>query len=207
MQSHPTREAVLTFSSTLFPEVTSAPEQLEAMYPERGLAPDTMVTRIGPSPTGMMHIGTLYVGLVNLMMARQTGGRMILRLEDTDKVREVEGASNFIIESLNRYGVEIDEGPTQDGHELGGYGPYVQSNRREIYQAFAKRLLDQGKAYPCFASVEEIERIRKEQSDSGARTGYYGTWATWRDADQAAVMEALAARLPWVRGGRRISDQ
>lgn len=188
----------MTVTSTFFPEVTTTSEQLEAMNPERGFAPDVMVARIGPSPTGMMHIGTLYVGLVNSMMAHQTGGRMILRLEDTDKVREVEGASNFIIESLNKYGVEIDEGPTQDGHELGDYGPYVQSNRREIYQAFAKRLLDQGKAYPCFASVEEIERIRREQSDSGVRTGYYGTWATWRDADQAEVMEALAARLPWV---------
>ena len=123
---------------------------------------------------------------------------MILRMEDTDKAREVAGATRFIIETLDRFEIKIDEGPTMKGQTAGAYGPYIQSQRRDIYRAFAKTLVEDGKAYPCFATKAELDEIRDDQAQSGARTGYYGPWAIWRNASDAAVSSALRAGLPWV---------
>lgn len=188
----------LNLSSLLFSKDLASPDCIARQYPRRHLDVAAMVTRIGPSPTGMMHIGTLYVALINSMLAHQSKGRMILRIEDTDKRREVEGASKFIVESLQKFGIEHQEGPTLAGDQKGEYGPYVQSQRRNIYQVCAKSLLDAGKAYPCFATPEQLNAIRDEQTKIGARSGYYGQWAIWRNASPASVSDALGADLPWV---------
>ncbi|KAG1649045.1 Glutamate--tRNA ligase [Nymphon striatum] len=205
-KSHANAEAELKITPKLFPDLIPAPAELLAKFGGRRPAKNAMITRVGPSPTGMMHIGTLYVGLINAMLANQSDGTMILRLEDTDKSREVEGASEFIIQSLDRYGIKIDEGPTLSGQERGSHGPYVQSCRRKIYQSFAKHLLLQGKAYPCFSTRDELESARKEQAKLGVRTGYYGSWATWRDANDQAISNAIRARLPWVLRFRSDGD-
>lgn len=188
----------MSFVSKAFPEELVPPGEIEARYPERGLLDGALVTRVGPSPTGMMHIGTLYVGLLNSLLAHQSGGSAILRIEDTDKLREVDGASNFIAESLKSFGIDFDEGSFDTLGNLGEYGPYIQSQRKEIYHSFAKFLLESGKAYLCFATTEELEQIREKQGQSSARTGYYGEWAIWREKPAEAVADALNVGLPWV---------
>lgn len=156
------------------------------------------MTRIGPSPTGMMHIGTLYVGLLNSILAKQTGGVSVLRIEDTDKKRQIDGAVDFIMRSLDRYQISFDEGPHKDGSQPNNYGPYTQSARADTYASFIKSLLEQGKAYPCFCSPAELDSIRSEQEKSSARTGYYASWANWRDKSHADVNHALDQGLPYV---------
>lgn len=185
-------------TSLLFPEPLKAPDSLETQFPPRALDSGAWVTRVGPSPTGKMHIGTLYVGLLNYMLARQSDGVSILRIEDTDRQREVDGATSFIVESLKDFGVQLDEGPDVSNREVGAYGPYFQSHRKDIYQSFAKLLVERGKAYPCFATKDELEETRERQRSSGFRTGYYGAWATWRDRNCDDVDEALKSGKPWV---------
>lgn len=157
-----------------------------------------MVTRVGPSPTGFMHIGTLYVGRICAHFARETGGVSILRIEDTDKKREVEGAVDFITHAFDHFGVTFDEGVDTEGKDKGAYGPYRQSQRMEIYQAYVKHLLATGKAYPCFASGEELDAMRDKQQLRKMRTGYYGVWAEWRDRPEEDVLAALDAGTPFV---------
>lgn len=184
--------------SALFPNDLPSIELLESRYAKRNLANSARVTRIGPSPTGMMHLGTVYMGLLNSMLAAQSGGVSILRLEDTDKSREVQGAAQFILESLEAYGLYFDEGPTVQGTESGRYGPYVQSQRTEIYQAFAKHLVGEGRAYPCFATSAELTQIKDQQAAAGVRAGYYGDWAKWRNPPPGDVEAALGNNTPFV---------
>lgn len=184
-------------AAKLFPNAEAAADVV-ARYPSRRLSPDAAVTRIAPSPTGSMHIGGVYMAVVSKFLAARTGGVFFLRIEDTDKKREAEGAVATIISTLDKMGLTPDEGPLLGGGERGEYGPYTQSERTAIYGAFARRLVEKGWAYPCFASEEDLAAMRSAQEAQKVRPGYYGTWATWRDADVAEVGAALAANTPWV---------
>ena len=142
----------------LFPDVTLTPEEIEKRYPERNLPEGAKVTRLAPSPTGFMHFGTLFPALTNERLAHQSGGVFFLRIEDTDSKREVAGAEKDLIDTLAYYKINFDEGATESG-EIGDYGPYRQSERAEIYHVYAKKLVAEGKAYPCFTTEEELEAL------------------------------------------------
>ncbi|NUQ57613.1 MAG: glutamate--tRNA ligase [Candidatus Paceibacter sp.] len=172
-------------------------EEIERKYPPRQLKEGMMVTRIAPSPTGFMHIGSLYTALVSERLAHQTGGVFYLRIEDTDKKREVEGAVDLIINSMNHFGVKIDEGENIFHNEIGEYGPYKQSERREIYKAYVKLLLEKELAYPCFCSPEELEDMRKQQEKLKVPFGYYGKWAKWRNQPKEDVQKMLNTGRPF----------
>ena len=152
----------------------------EEKYPERDLPEGAIVTRFAPSPTGFVHIGGLYQSLIARKLASQTNGVFFLRVEDTDQKREVENAVSGIVSSLKDFAIEPDEGMISEDEEKGNYGPYKQSQRKEIYQAYAKYLIEQGKAYPCFCTPEDVEEIRAKQETAKIRPGYYGVWAKCR---------------------------
>lgn len=180
----------------LFPDVTTTVDDLEARYPARDLAEGAMITRLGPSPTGFIHIGNLYGALIDERLAHQSGGRFLLRIEDTDDKRKVEGAEALIIRAMEYFGIHFDEGVTLSG-DKGDYGPYHQSERVEIYQAVAKHLVAQGKAYPSFATEEDLAKIREAQEAQKLNTGYYGKWATDRNLTLEEIDEKLAAGEEW----------
>ena len=165
----------------------------EEKYPERDLPEGAIVTRYAPSPTGFMHIGGLYQGLIAEKLANQTQGVFFLRIEDTDQKREIENGVSEIVQSLKDYGIEPDEGMVTDSEEKGNYGPYKQSQRKEIYQAYAKYLIEQGKAYPCFCTSEEVEAIRNKQEAAKIRPGYYGVWAKCRNLTVEEMIEKIKA--------------
>ena len=165
------------------------PEEYEAMYPARDLPEGAMVTRLGPSPTGFIHLGNLYGAFVDERLAHQSGGVFYLRIEDTDDKRYVENAVETIIGSLDFFGIRFDEGVTENG-DTGSYGDYTQSHRGEIYRTFAKRLLEQGMAYPCFLSEDEITAIREQQEKEKIAPGIYAGWSKYRDWDKDADIEA-----------------
>ena len=173
-------------------------EEIEKRYPPRALSEGQCVTRIAPSPTGFMHLGSVYAALISERVAHQSGGVFMLRIEDTDTKREVEGAAEFIIKALGDFGLEFDEGPLNDREEVGAYGPYVQSKRREIYQAYIKELLKKGGAYPCFCSEDEINAMRERQTKAGGRPGYYGMWAKCRNLTEEQIKANLDAGKPFV---------
>ena len=178
----------------LFPDITKTPEDYEAVYPPRKLPEGAVVTRLAPSPTGFIHLGNLYGAMVDERLAHQGGGVCYLRIEDTDEKREVEGAVPVLLDVLGYFGINFDEGACRadepgcrpsnvepSAGERGDYGPYWQSRRSEIYKACVKRLVEQGKAYPCFMSEEEIARIRADQSAAKLDPGIYGKYAKHRD--------------------------
>ncbi len=173
----------------LFPNIDKTREEIEAMFPERDLKEGAMVTRLGPSPTGFMHIGNLCGAFLDSVMAHQTGGVMYLRLEDTDSKREVEGARELILNSLKNFHISYDEGYGKEGL----YGPYVQSERKKIYQVFAKALVEEGKAYPCFMSEAELQEIREGQELRKEITGIYGHYASDRDLSLEEIKKHLEA--------------
>lgn len=189
----------------LFPTVTTTIDELEQRYPQRDLAEGAMITRLGPSPTGFIHIGNLYGAMIDERLAHQSGGRFLLRIEDTDDKRKVEGAEALIIRALEYFGIHFDEGVTLDG-DKGDYGPYHQSERVDIYQAVAKTLVAQGKAYPSFATEEDLAKIRAEQEALKLNTGYYGKWATDRDLTMAEIEAKLEAGEPWTLRLRAAGD-
>lgn len=166
----------------------------EARYPTRNLASGAEVMRVPPSPTGFVHIGTVYAGLINERIAHQSDGRFILRIEDTDKKREVEGSIERIYKAFEAFGISYDEGPDAGGD----YGPYVQSDRARIYLGYAIDLLRRGRAYPCFATAEELQESVKNQQAQKLRPGYYGDWALWRNKSEEDIVAALDAGLPFV---------
>lgn len=180
----------------LFPDVTTTVDDLEARYPARDLAEGAMITRLGPSPTGFIHIGNLYGALIDERLAHQSGGKFLLRIEDTDDKRKVEGAEALIIRAMEYFGIYFDEGVTLSG-DKGDYGPYHQSERVEIYQAVAKQFVAQGKAYPSFATEEDLAKIREAQEAQKLNTGYYGKWATDRNLTLEEIEEKLAAGEEW----------
>ncbi|MDY3238606.1 MAG: glutamate--tRNA ligase [Anaerovoracaceae bacterium] len=181
----------------LFPHITKTPEDYEAMYPQRNLPEGAKVTRLGPSPTGFIHLGNLYGAFVDERLAHQSGGKFFLRIEDTDDKRFVEGAVEIIINSLRFFGIQFDEGATMDG-DLGDYGDYTQSHRGEIYQCFARKLVSEGKAYPCFLTEEEIAAIRTEQEATKQNPGIYGKWAKSRGLSLEEIEAKLADGQPYV---------
>ena len=163
----------------------------EEKYSQRNLPEGAIVTRFAPSPTGFVHLGSLYQVVVARKVAKQTGGVFFLRIEDTDQKREVENGVTGIIESLKDFGLTPDEGMTDEVNEVGDYGPYKQSLRKEIYQAYAKHLIEEGKAYPCFCSQEELDEMRQKQEAAKLRPGYYGVWAHCRNL----TVEEAAERI------------
>ncbi len=181
----------------LFPHIRQTPEQIEARYPARQLPEGAKVTRMGPSPTGFMHLGNLYGALVDERLAHQSGGVFYLRIEDTDKKREVEGGVKTIIEAFSSFGLPFDEGATLEG-DNGVYGPYRQSQRAEIYQTFVKSLVQRGMAYPCFCTETELATMHAHQLAQKENFGYYGKYATWRDRPMEDIEAALAAGQPYV---------
>lgn len=175
----------------LFPNINASVEYYEnEMFPQRGLKEGARVTRLAPSPTGFIHLGNLYGAFVDERLAHQSEGVFMLRIEDTDEKRKVEGAVETIISSLKYFDLNFDEGALLQG-EIGSYGPYYQSNRGEIYQCVAKYLVEQGRAYPCFCTEEELEGIRKEQESQNVNPGYYGKWAKSRDLSPEEIKEHL----------------
>lgn len=171
----------------LFPNINITVEEIEAKYPNRELKEGAYVTRFGPSPTGFMHVGNLYGAFISSMLAKQTGGVFYLRIEDTDSKREKEGATDAIINGLKTFDINYDEGYGKGGN----YGPYLQSERVEIYQAYAKKLVSEGKAYPCFMKEEELADIRSGQELRKEKIGIYGSYAVDRDLTLDEVKEHL----------------
>ena len=181
----------------LFPHINTTPEEMEARYPKRELPEGAKVTRMGPSPTGFMHLGNLYGALVDERLAHQSKGVFYLRIEDTDRKREVEGGVQMIIDAFKSFGLPFDEGATTDG-ETGIYGPYRQSQRAEIYQTFVKSLVQRGMAYPCFCTEEELSAAHEQQEKNKENSGYYGKYAVWRDRPMEDIEAELAKGTPYV---------
>ena len=178
-------------AEALFPNINENIEYYEnEVFPKRNLPEGAKVTRLGPSPTGFIHLGNLYGAFVDERLAHQSEGVFFLRIEDTDEKRKVEGSVELIISSLKYFGLNFDEGASLVG-EIGSYGPYYQSNRGKIYQCVAKYLVEQGRAYPCFCTEEELEEIRKQQVEENVNTGYYGKWAK----DRNLTLEEVQAHL------------
>lgn len=181
----------------LFPNVTDTPEMLEERFPQRNVPEGAVVTRMAPSPTGFVHLGNLVQGLTSERMAHQSGGVLFLRVEDTDAKREVPGAVEVLIDTLKHYGIQFDEGATMDG-DNGIYGPYRQRQRAAIYHVYAKKLVSEGMAYPCFCTEEELAAMREQQEVNKENTGYYGKYAMWRDRSLEDIQAQLDAGNPWV---------
>lgn len=181
----------------LFPNVTATPEEMEEKFPPRTLPEGAVVTRMAPSPTGFVHLGNLVQGLTAERMAHQSGGVLFLRVEDTDAKREVPGAVETLLDSLKHYGIVFDEGAVIGG-DNGNYGPYRQRQRAEIYHVYAKQLVLQGMAYPCFCTEDELAAMREKQEANKENFGYYGKYATWRDRSIDDIKAELDAGKPWV---------
>ncbi len=184
-------------SELMFPHITKKIADYEQIYPQRQLPEGARVTRLAPSPTGFIHLGNLYGALADERLAHQSGGVFFLRIEDTDDKREVEGAVETLITSLDYFGIHFDEGAVIDG-EVGDYGPYQQSVRKDIYQAVAKELVAKGLAYPCFCSEETLAASRSAQEAQKANIGYYGTWAVCRHLSPEAAAAKIAAGEKYV---------
>ena len=177
----------------IFPQPLPSIEEIEAKYPPRELPPGAIVTRTAPSPTGLLHLGTLSAALLPERAAHQSGGVFILRIEDTDQKRQVEGAKDLVLRAMKDYDISNDEGPVLNAPEKGSYGPYIQSERKEIYQAYIKKWLEEDKAYLCFCTEEDNEKTHEMQSKANIRPGYYGPFAKCRKLTEEAVLENLKA--------------
>ena len=197
----------MKLAALLFPDVTLT-EDLELRYPPRNLSEGARVTRFAPSPTGFLHIGGLFGALTDVLVAKASQGVSYLRIEDTDKKREIADGVSAIIRGFRDFGVEFTEGVTGFGTEKGDYGPYTQSQRVEIYHAVAKRLVETGKAYPCFCSADELTALREQQEADGALIrGYFGKYARCRDLSLEQIAGNLAAGKPWVLRFRSEGDE
>ena len=181
----------------LFPHVTETPEEVEARFPARDLPEGAVVSRMAPSPTGFVHLGNLVQGTISERMSHQSGGVLFLRVEDTDAKREVPGAVEVLINTLEHYSIAFDEGATIDG-DKGIYGPYRQRQRASIYHVYAKKLVSEGQAYPCFCTEEELTAMREKQEAMKVNFGYYGQFAMWRDRSIEDIQAQLSAGNPWV---------
>lgn len=180
----------------LFPQIDKTPEYYENLYPKRDLKEGAVVTRFAPSPTGYLHFGGLYAASAEKMAANSSDGVFFLRIEDTDKKREVENGVDAIVNGLNYFGISADEGVTGNNSEKGNYGPYTQSKRAEIYQTFAKDLVKKGLAYPCFCTPEELDEIRNSQENDDVK-GYYGKFAKCRNLTYDEIAEKIAQNKEW----------
>ena len=165
----------------IFPNVTKTPEDYEKMYPKRNLKEGAVVSRFAPSPTGFVHMGSLLTTLIERKIPDETNGVFYLRIEDTDQKRSVENGIEGIVSDLKNFDIKIDEGALSETESIGEYGPYIQSQRKDIYECYAKSLIEKGLAYPCFCSEEELEETRKIQELNKERIGYYGSFAKCRN--------------------------
>ena len=181
----------------LFPHVTETPEEVEARFPARQLPEGAVVSRMAPSPTGFVHLGNLVQGTISERMSHQSGGVLFLRVEDTDAKREVPGAVEVLINTLKHYSIHFDEGATIEG-DNGVYGPYRQRQRASIYHVFAKKLVSEGQAYPCFCTEDELTAMREKQEAQKVNFGYYGEFAMWRNRPIEDIQAQLDAGNPWV---------
>lgn len=185
-------------AALLFPNVSETVDDLERRFPPRTLPEGARVTRFAPSPTGFLHIGGLFSALIDVLNAATTNGLFLLRIEDTDKKREITDGVSEIIKGLSAFGMQIDEGVIGFEQERGNYGPYQQSRRAAIYHVVAKKLVEEGLAYPCFCTEEELTAIREKQEALSLDTkGYFGKWAVYRDTPFEQQKELLAAGKPW----------
>lgn len=180
----------------LFPNTDKTPEFYEELYPQRELPEGAKVTRFAPSPTGFLHFGNLYTMLVAYRIAKNSNGVFYVRVEDTDNKRKVDGAIGVMLKSLASYGIEADEGVIGENEENGAYGPYYQSKRKDIYQAYAKHLVEQGLAYPCFCSPEELDEIRNQQENEPQK-GYWGKWAKCRNLSYDEIKTNIESGKEW----------
>lgn len=191
----------------LFPDVTQTPDDLEKMYPQRSLAEGAAVTRFAPSPTGFLHIGGLFAALCAYLTAKDRNGIFYLRIEDTDKKREVENGVSGIISGLEAFGIVPDEGVTGENSEKGIYGPYTQSKRRNVYHIMAKYLTAAGFAYPCFCTEEQISKLREQQIKDGVNPGYYGKYAKCRSLSFEEIEKRINAGEQYVLRLRSPGDE
>ena len=195
-----TPDDYLELSNILFKdENLKTPEEYEEMFPYRKLPNKAEVTRLAPSPTGFIHLGNLYSALADERIAHSRDGVFFLRIEDTDAKRKVDGAVELVIDSLRYFGIEFDEGagfPEDAPQNV--YGPYTQSERKDIYHTYAKELVKKGLAYPCFCDEDELDAIRKTQEEAKELTGYYGKYAVWREKSLDEIKAALDAGKPYV---------
>ena len=182
------------YADFLLPNVKHDWKYYEEKYPKRNLKEGAMVTRFAPSPTGFVHMGSLYASFADLQFAHQSNGIAYLRIEDTDQKREVENGIEGIIKDFNDLGLSWDEGPIYGGE----YGPYVQSERKDIYQAYAKKLIEEGMAYPCFCTEEDVEITRKNQAIKKERIGYYGRYARCRNYSIEQAVQKINNKEPYV---------
>lgn len=185
-------------ANLLFPEELKTPEYYEEKYPERNLPEGARVIRFAPSPTGYLHIGGLFAAFVSKRTAQASNGVFFLRIEDTDKKREVEDGVTGIVDGLKNFGIDVEEGVIGYGLETGDYGPYTQSQRREIYHTFAKELVKKDLAYPCFCTAEELDELRAKQEAEGVNPGYYGKYAVCRNLSYEEIEEKIKAGVPYV---------
>ncbi len=182
----------------LFPTALPAPQQLEEQYKVRNLPEGARVTRYAPSPTGFMHLGNLFSAFISERTAHTTNGVFYVRIEDTDKKREVEGGVTAILHDLASFGFTVDEGAAGEIEEKGDYGPYRQSMRKDIYHVYARELTLAGYAYPCFCSAEELSAMREKQEAEKLTPGYYGEFATCRNLSLEEIQNRLAQNMPYV---------
>lgn len=191
----------------LFPDVTETVEDLEQRFPARDLPEGAKVTRFAPSPTGFLHIGGLFSAFVSVLAAKASGGISFLRIEDTDKKREIEDGVSGIIEGFRAFGIQFDEGVTGFDSEKGNYGPYVQSHRANIYHIVAKKLVQEGLAYPCFCTEDELTELREKQEQAGTLIkGYFGEWAKCRNLSYEEQEARIKAGAPYVLRLRSMGD-
>lgn len=177
----------------LFPNALTR-EEVEAKYPKRNLNENQIVSRFGPSPTGFVHMGSLLTAYIDFLMSSQTNGVFMLRIEDTDQKREVENGTEGIIRDLEDYQIKIDEGAKIGGN----YGPYIQSERKEIYVAFVKDLIAKGLAYPCFCTAEELAEIREMQEINKERIGYFGSYSKCKNLSFEEIEAKIKQNIPFV---------
>ncbi len=192
-------------ANLIFPNITKTIEDYEKIYPKRDLDDTQFVTRFAPSPTGFMHIGNFMMALIDYMVAKNTNGVFYLRNEDTDKAREVDTAVELIMNTLKHYGIEPDEYEYK-GKTVGNYGPYIQSERKEIYHVFIKHLIEIGRAYPCFCKKEYLDEMRASQEERKKRTGYYGVYAKCRKVSPEEAIERIKNGEEYVIRFRSLGD-
>ena len=181
----------------MFPNVTKTIEDYEKEYPKRDLPEGAVVSRYAPSPTGFVHMGNMLSCFIENKLPQQTKGVFYLRIEDTDQKREVEGGIDNIVNAIKMLGLEYNEGVISTTEQKGKYGPYIQSQRKDIYDTFIKYLIEEGMAYPCFCNAEELEDIREKQKSAKARIGYYGQYAKCRQLDNEERAKRIKAGMPY----------
>ena len=193
-------------ANLIFPEITDTLEDLERRYPSRNLPEGAMVTRFAPSPTGFLHTGSLFTSLVSNRFAKQSGGVFYIRLEDTDTKREIQGSGESLIKQLAVFDVIPDEGYISDSEEKGVYGPYKQSQRADIYKTVIKHLISVNRAYPCFATPEELNELRAEQEANKEIPGYYGKYAKYRNLTIDEYIEKINSGTPYILRFKSLGD-